>query len=143
MFLPMVFHGLVGGTKEAYGHDLGMESMSGSSSSVMIWRRSLEGRRVGRACEDEEGGGRPRCFTFAGEGEGVVARILTRVGVGADDLHFMGADRDDVAVRLGRSGGGWGSNARKMSRARVPPSTERMCAGPRGDDLNCTTEFVV
>ena len=35
MFLPMVFHGLVGGTEEAYGPYLGMESLVGSPSSVI------------------------------------------------------------------------------------------------------------
>jgi hypothetical protein len=56
MSLPNRFHGDVGGTRDAYGHDLGMESLSGSPSSCIIWKRSICMRLVGRAGED--GGGR-------------------------------------------------------------------------------------
>ncbi len=40
MSRPIWFHGDVGGTKDVYGSCLGMESLSGSPSSNMIWRRS-------------------------------------------------------------------------------------------------------
>ena len=36
MSLPILFHGDVGGTKDAYGPDLGMESLSWSPSSIII-----------------------------------------------------------------------------------------------------------
>jgi hypothetical protein len=39
MFLPMVFQGAEGGTEEAYGPDMGKESLSGSPSSITMWRR--------------------------------------------------------------------------------------------------------
>ncbi len=50
--LPRLFHGDVGGTMDAYGPDLGRESLSGSPSSSMILRRSLCPRLVVRAGED-------------------------------------------------------------------------------------------
>ena len=40
MSRPIWFHGDVGGTRDVYGSCLGMESLSGSPSSNMIWRRS-------------------------------------------------------------------------------------------------------
>jgi hypothetical protein len=39
--LPIRFHGNVGETKDAYELDLGRESLYGSPSSNMIWRRSI------------------------------------------------------------------------------------------------------
>jgi hypothetical protein len=33
------FHGEVGGTKKVHGPGLGIESLSGSPSTVIIWRR--------------------------------------------------------------------------------------------------------
>ena len=56
MSLPSRFHGNVGGTRNAYDPDMGMESLFGSPSSNMICRRSLFVRLDGRAGED--GGGR-------------------------------------------------------------------------------------
>ena len=52
MSLPILFHGDVGGTNDAYGPVLGIESLSGSPSSSIIWRRSLCGRLGGRAGDD-------------------------------------------------------------------------------------------
>ncbi len=52
MFMPIVFHGKVGGTREAGVLGLGRDSLSGSPSSVMMWRRSFWGCLVGRAGED-------------------------------------------------------------------------------------------
>jgi len=43
--LPIVFHGEVGGTKEAYGLSRGTESLFGSSSAVAIKRSPLCVRR--------------------------------------------------------------------------------------------------
>ena len=65
MSLHMRFHGDVGATRDAYGHDLGMESLFGSPSSSMIWRRSLCGCFVGRA--GDEGGAPPFRFPLGGE----------------------------------------------------------------------------
>ena len=46
MSMPKRFHGDGGETRDAYGHDLGMESLSGFPSYSMIWRRSLCERLV-------------------------------------------------------------------------------------------------
>jgi hypothetical protein len=54
MSLPNLFHGDVGGTSEAYGPDLGKESLARSPSSGMMRKRSLLARLAGRA--DEDGG---------------------------------------------------------------------------------------
>ena len=40
MFLPMLFQGPEGGTEEAYGPDMGKEYLSGSPSSITMWRSS-------------------------------------------------------------------------------------------------------
>jgi hypothetical protein len=45
MHFSRVFHGEVGGTKEVYGPSLGIESLSGSPSTVTISSRSLCGLR--------------------------------------------------------------------------------------------------
>jgi hypothetical protein len=45
MFLPRVFHGEVGSTREVYGFGLGVDSLSVSLSTVIIWRKLLCGRR--------------------------------------------------------------------------------------------------
>jgi hypothetical protein len=74
MLLLRLLHGDEGGTKEAYGLDLGMESLSGLPSYVMMWRKSLCARRDGRAGDD--GGARTRFSPLGGEGAGVVTRIL-------------------------------------------------------------------
>jgi hypothetical protein len=68
MSLPKRFHGDVGGTRDVYGSDLGMESRSGSPSSNMIWRKSSCGRRVGRG--GEEGGCPPLRLPLVGVGKG-------------------------------------------------------------------------
>jgi hypothetical protein len=52
MSLSNRFHGDVGGTKDAYGSVLGMESLFGSPSSNMIRRKSSCWRRVGRGGEE-------------------------------------------------------------------------------------------
>jgi hypothetical protein len=119
-----LFHGDVGGTKEAYYPILCNESLSGSPSSVIMWRRSLWARRVGPAGEDE--GARSRYSPHGGEGEGVVARILERVGACANKLLLMGVEREEVRAKVGKAGGGWGSDARNACRGRFPPSMERM-----------------
>jgi hypothetical protein len=124
MFLPILFHGDVGGTREAYGTCMGSESLSRSPSSFNMWRRSLWARRVGRVGEDR--GARLRCSPLGGEREGVVPRILARFGACPDDLHLIGGEREEVRACVGSAGGGWGSDVRNTSRARVPPSIERM-----------------
>ena len=98
-----MFHGYVGGTRDAYGHDLGMEFLYGSPSSSIIWRRSLCGRLGGRAGND--GGCPPWLFPLGGEVGGVAARNLARVGACAEDLRLMIVERDEVSTLVGRVGG--------------------------------------
>ena len=88
MSLPSMFHGDVGGTKDAYGHDLDMESLFGSPSSSIIWRESLCGRLGGRAGDD--GGRPPFRFPLGGEVRGAAALSLARVGACADEIRLMG-----------------------------------------------------
>ena len=72
MSVPNVFHADVVDTSETYGPSWGMESLSGSPSSVMIWRRSVCARRGGLA--GEVGGGR---------------RWASECGGGVEDLRFV------------------------------------------------------
>ena len=76
MSVPSVFHGDVGGMRDTYGPSRGMESLSGSPSSVMIWSRFVCTRRGGLA--GEEGG---FCRRLGGCGGGVIAPLLLWVGV--------------------------------------------------------------
>jgi hypothetical protein len=87
MCLPMLFQGEEGGTREAYGADLGRESLSGSPSSKTIWRRSECGLLVGRAGDD--GGARLRGALLGGE-TGHYRGHFARVGACADELLLMG-----------------------------------------------------
>jgi hypothetical protein len=126
--LPNMFHGDVGGIRDAYGPALGTESLNGSPSSSIIWRRLLcgyLGRRVG-----DDGGCPPWWFPLGGEVGGVAARSLARVVTCADELRLMGVERDEELTSVGRAGGGKGSLSRKVSRACEPPVIERMCSGP-------------
>ena len=84
MGLPMVFQGEEGGTSVAYGPILGIESLSGSPSSKMIWRRSECARLLGRGGDD--GGARFGDFSRVEGDDGAIARIFTRVGACADEL---------------------------------------------------------
>jgi hypothetical protein len=128
MSLPTLFHGDVGGTRDTYSHDLGMESLSGSPSSRIIWRKSLCGRLSGRAGDK---GGCPLCWCPLGREVGRAAEFnLVRVGACADELRLLGVERDGVPTIVGRAGGGRGSLSRKVSRACEPPDIERMCNGP-------------
>ena len=52
--MPKRLHGDAGGTGDAFGPDLSMESLFGSPSSIMIWGRSLCGRLIGRVGDEEE-----------------------------------------------------------------------------------------
>ena len=85
--LPKLFQGEEGGTREAYGPDLGIESLYGSPSSKTIWRRSECGLLVGRA--GDEGGTRLRGASLGGD-DGHTAGVLARVGACADELRIMG-----------------------------------------------------
>ena len=87
MCLPMLFQGEEGGTIEAYGPDLGIESLSGSPSSKTIWRRSECGLLVGRA--GDEGGTRRRGASLGGD-VGHTVGVFSRVGTCADELRLMG-----------------------------------------------------
>jgi hypothetical protein len=141
MSLPSLFHGDVGGTRYAYGPALGMESLSGSPSSSMIWRRSLCGR-LGRRAGDG-GGCPPLWIPLGGEVGGVVARSLARVGACADELRLMGVERAEVYTLVGRAGWGRGSLCKKVSRACGSLAMERMWSGHWGDGANCMTQCVV
>jgi hypothetical protein len=85
MCLPKLFQGEDGGTREAYGPDLGIESLSGSPSSRTIWRRGECGLLVGRA--GDEGA----CIRGASRGgdAGHIAGFVVRVGACADELRLM------------------------------------------------------
>jgi hypothetical protein len=80
------FHGDVGETNVAYGPCLGMESLSGSPSPSIYWRRSLRVRLVGRTGEDT--GCSPFRLPLGGEEGGAAALILARVGTCADELRL-------------------------------------------------------
>ncbi len=73
MCLPMLFQGEEGGTREAYGPDLGIESLSGSPSSKTMWRRSECGLLVGR--DGNEGGTRRSGASLVGDA-GHIAGVL-------------------------------------------------------------------
>ncbi len=103
MYLPIMFHGDVGETRDTYGPDLGMETLSRSPSSRIIWRRSLCGRLGGRA---EDDGGCPPCWCpLGGEVGRTSALNLKRVGACADELRLMGVERAEVPTIVGRAGG--------------------------------------
>ena len=125
MSVPRLFHGDVGGTREAYGPSLGRESLSGSPSSVRIWSRSVCARRCGRA--GEEG-----CrFSWAG-----------CVG-GVRDLRFLLVGVCDVFPRIsGVRSESFFSVMRKVSSASLPPLIVRMWFGPCGEGANCTRHLV-
>ena len=61
-----------------------------------------------------------------GGGGGVAALSLARVGACAGEFRLMGAERIEVAVLVGRVGGGRGSLSRMVARACGPPAMERM-----------------
>ncbi len=103
MSQPMRFHGNVEGTGDAYGPDLGMESLSRSPSSSMIWKRSLCGRLVGRA--GDEGGCPPFRFPLGGDVGGAAALSLARISACAEKLRLMGVERDEVLTGVGRAEG--------------------------------------
>ena len=132
MFVPRVFHGDVGGTREAYGPSPGRESLSGSPSSVKIWSRSVCARRCGRA--GEEG-----CrLLWVGCGGGVRDLRFLRVGVCVVFRWIPGVGSEGPS----RLGGGPGvtvfSVRRKASSASLPPRIVRMWFGPCGEGANCT-----
>jgi len=104
MFLSILYHGDVRGTREAYGPSLGRESLSGSPSSVIISRRSKWASRVGWAGED--GGARHHCSPLGSEDEGDKVRILTRGNACADELRLMGVEREEVRAEVGSTNGG-------------------------------------
>ena len=86
---------------DAYGPYLGRESLSGSPSSNIIWRRSLCGHLSGRAGDD---GGCPPCWSpLGGEVGRAVALNLVRVGACADELRLMGVERDEVPTIVSRA----------------------------------------
>ena len=113
-----------GETSVAYGLDMGMDSLFGSPSSSMIYRRSLCVRLVGRAGED--GGCRPFRLPLGGEKKGTAALIMARVGAYANELRLMGVGRIEMPTYVGGTGGDEGSLARKSPRACDPPAMDRM-----------------
>jgi len=68
MYVPCVLHGKVDGTKEVHGPAIGIEYLSGSPSTVIIWRRSLCCRR-GWWAGDAGGGVWSRVTPFEVGGE--------------------------------------------------------------------------
>ena len=101
MSLPSLFHGDVGGTIDAYGPALGMESLFGSPSSSIIRRRLLCGR-LGRRAGDDGVVPPPWWFPLEGEAGGAAARSLARVGACADELRLMGVERAEMSILVGR-----------------------------------------
>ncbi len=99
MFLPMLFHGEEGGTREAYGPVLGMESLSESTSSFIMRRRSDCARRAGRA--REEGGACRVVCSLLGEGAWFEARVFVRVGACDNELRLMRVERAVLDACLG------------------------------------------
>ena len=85
---PVGFQGESGGTREAYGPCLGMESLSGSPSSITMWRRSVCGRRGRRA--SDVGGGLVGRIASVGGAIGRLTLGFGRVGACADELRLMG-----------------------------------------------------
>ena len=81
----------LGDTKEVYGPGLGIESQSGSPSTVTILRRSLYGRRGWRA--GDAGGVWSRVTSFEVEGGHECVPLLLRVGACTDELRLMGGER--------------------------------------------------
>ena len=86
--LLVEFHGENGGTREAYGPCLGKESLSGSPSSITMWRRSVCGRRGRRA--GDVGGDMVGRIASGGGAIGRFALSFVRVGACADELRLMG-----------------------------------------------------
>jgi len=124
MGLPMVFQGEEGGTSVAYGPCLGRESLSGSPSTKMIWRRSDCARLLGHGGDD--GGARFGDVLRVEGGNGATARIFTRVGACADELRLMGATSVVCVSARVNGGGGCVSFDKKVSRAREPPWMDRI-----------------
>ena len=84
MSLSSWFYGDLGGIRDAYGSNMGKESLFGSPSFNTILRRSMCASLVGRAGDD--GGGPPFRFSLGEEVMGAVALSLARVGAYADEL---------------------------------------------------------
>ena len=92
-----------------------MESLFGSPSSSIIWRRSLCGRLGRRAGDDR---GFPSWWSpLRGEVGGAMACSLGRVGASADELRLIGVERAEAFTLVGRIRGGVGSLSKKASRA--------------------------
>ena len=81
-------------------------------------------RLVGRA--SDEGGCPPFQLSLEEEGMGAANLSLARIGACADELRFMGVEREEVPAEVGRAGGAEGSLSRKSTRACGPPVMERM-----------------
>ncbi len=86
--LLVLFHGEKVGTREAYGPDLGKESLSGSTSSSTMCKSSECGRR-GRGAGDV-GRFLVSCVALGGGGVGLGALCLVRVGACAGELRLIG-----------------------------------------------------
>ncbi len=140
MHLPCVFHGEMGGTKELYGPSRGIESLSGSPSTVTIWRRSLCGRRGWRAGDV---GGVRSLGTPVGSGGGEKrAYLVVRVGACANKLRLMGVERGSSTTGVAGAVMDSASFAMKASSACAPPAIERMWIGPYEEVANCIVKSV-
>jgi hypothetical protein len=122
--MPRAFDEDMDGTRKKYGIGLRIESLSGPPFSGTMWRRSLWSRRARRPGEDWELC--PRIPPLGGEGGEVVARILVRVGACADELTLMVVERKVVLSGLAIASGDWNFVVKNDSKARAPPSMERM-----------------
>ena len=135
MSVPSVFQGDDGGPNEAQGPSRGVESLSGSPSSMMICRRSVCVRRGGLAGEDSVG-----CRWGGGGGGGEDSLLLwgkgvTRlrgVGWGPGCFLCIGGDASVVAF----------SDNKKAYKAASPSLMMRMCVGPCGEGANWTRRLV-
>jgi len=142
MCLPGVFQGEVGGTKEVEGFGPGVESLSGSPSSVIMRRRLLCGRRDWRAGEVS---GAWSCILspLVREGGEGCLPLLVRVSACVDELFLIGGGRGLVFADVSVKSKDNASLTRKMSSAWAPPAIERMWHGPCGEGSYWMTHHIV
>jgi hypothetical protein len=128
MHLPCVIHGEVGGTKEVYDPGLGIESLSGSPSTVTIWKRLLCGCHGCWA--GDAGGAWSRVTSFKVEGGEECVPLLLRVGACADELRLMGGEHGSCLAGAAAGVEASASLARKVSSACARPLWSGCGEGP-------------
>jgi hypothetical protein len=137
MFVPSVFHGDVGGTRETYGPSRGMESLSGFPSSVMIQSNFVFIRRGGLA--GAEGGFSRR---VDGCGGGVADPRLLRDGVFILGPHVVRVWHGGSLGPGGGVGGRVVSVRRNAFKAESLPRMVRICISPCDEGANYTLHLV-